>query len=304
MRNLVSAREKKDALWQKFQEDLKQAWLKETARYQKAIESLDRDLAAAVIARDEARQGIRQYLSQGPAAAMMDLETEPGEQDWDSLTTGWRQEQHETDASQAVLRRALASTQAAMPSAPMPSAGGIMTPEAAAQLLLATIHGHCPGMVQPTGPRPGTAEPAPLYNMHKQSDGPTRNTAKEAPVPYLNSPSTRTLDPPPTTSPMSSQRTSSMSRPKAQPRQPVKGAPLQPVHTQQPGSLASKLEAKRTQLQQDTQTEGAGGLAPVPIGDTGAGDKPPVSFVADDDDLTEDSQVQTCNRPEGLDGLG
>ena len=92
MRNLVSAREKKDALWQKFQEDLKQAWLKETARYQKAIESLDRDLAAAVIARDEARQGIRQYLSQGPAAAMMDLETEPGEQDWDSLTTGWRQD--------------------------------------------------------------------------------------------------------------------------------------------------------------------------------------------------------------------
>ena len=137
VRSLTAARKQKDTLWAKWQEEMKQAYLKETMRYEKAVETLERDLQHALAAREDARQNIREYVQRGgmpreeDAGAMEEL-------DWDSMTSQWKREQKETDAPQAVLNRALQPAPAGLPTGPQTAGqGGLMTQEAAARL-----HGH------------------------------------------------------------------------------------------------------------------------------------------------------------------
>ena len=65
VRSLTAARKQKDTLWAKWQEEMKQAYLKETMRHEKAVETLERDLQHALAAREDARQNIREYVQRG-----------------------------------------------------------------------------------------------------------------------------------------------------------------------------------------------------------------------------------------------
>ena len=304
VRSLQMARERKDALWQKFQEDMKQSWLKETARYNKAIEALDRDIAAAITARDEARGNIRQFFLNGPTTARPQAELEEGAMDWEAMTLGWQHEQQEAHASQAVLRRALQPPQTPVQGHPGHGVGGLMSPEAAAQLLMATMHGQALSGAMPLGFPATPTEPVIPDDQSLRSAVPEPNSGKEVPAPYVPSPSSRGPEASTSTSPTALLKPGSVPRSRNQPRMPIKGAPLQPVHTQTANSLANKLEARRTQLQ---STIGEGhteeGHIPPMAGQTDHAGKP-ASLLVDDDDNTEGSEDKPSHKPDGLDGLG
>ena len=152
-----------EAMWGKYFEDLKNAYVRELSRYQKAMSKIEQDLATATTTRDEARRALQQFdfrtLGEEDSQATEALATE-----WHALTAGWQREQEAT-SDQAVLQRSRqlhlpSQSGSSMGQAPMMGAlnGAMMTPDVAARLLLATLAG------QPLtgGPAPGFS-PCPSF---------------------------------------------------------------------------------------------------------------------------------------------
>ena len=67
-------------------------------------------------------------------------------------------------------------------------------------------------------------------------------------APYIASPSSQKVEPHALSSPAPAAKASPVLRTRPGARVPVKGAPLHPVHTQVPGKLSEKLDAKRTAI--------------------------------------------------------
>ena len=293
VRSLTATKKQKEDLWTKWQDDMRKAFLKEAARHDKAIENLTRDLNIAVAARDEARLNIRNYIANGGNAADMER-PEDDDFDWTSMTNRWRQEQQDTDAPQAILRRAMGPPTGHPPPLPVPGQAAMMTPEAATRLFMAVMGGHMPGPgTMPAGAGEGSRGLPTLERPEVTSTGLAGPTAHAAP--YVPSPSRGQMEPPPSgTSPPPNTRTGSASRPRAAPRNPVKGAPLQPIHPQHQSTLTAKLEAKRCALKAvETATAAAADQTGVPA--------PAPTFIPDDED---DDAMNTNAGNKGLDGMG
>ena len=309
VRQLNATREQKEALWAKWQEDMKKSFLKEETRHVKAMQQLDRDLTEAVAAREEARQQIRQYIQSGPAA--MEEPEEPTF-DWESLTRQWRQEQQDIEAPHAVLQRAMQSKPPGISATTTPGSG-LMSQEAAARLFMATMagqvmSGHHGGPPMSNGPHPPpeSSAAAPAGDA-----GPMCSAPAPVAAPYVASPTTRppdhTMTSPET---LAGGRPGSVTRQKPGARVPLKGAPLQPVHTQPVTKITTKLEARRTALlseqaaraDQDHATD-LPAEPPNQEGETRATGPPRgqnTELIEDD----SDEQDQEGQRNGSLDGLG
>ena len=253
VRSLEAAKAKKEAMWGKYFEELKKAYVRELSRYQKAMSKIEQDLTTATTTRDEARRALQQFdfrtLGEEDSQATEALATE-----WHALTASWQREQEATN-DQAILQRSrqllppLQSAPGMGQAAAMGALNGaMMTPDVAARLLLATLAGQ-PMTGQPVpGPAPAhppaaTAEGKAAEQIDKPEGTATKHPehGPEVAPPYVASPSTRLGEAP----------SPSATKPPPRPRQrlPVKGQAIHPVHTQVPTTLSDKLNAKRGVLQ-------------------------------------------------------
>eukprot|EP00439_Symbiodinium_sp_Y106_P074615 s9_g14.t1 len=267
VRSIAAARDNKEKMWTKYQDDMKQSLAKEYARYQKAMETIDKDLAAATSAREEARQNLRQCWQHGLMTGPADGDNDGGDH-WGQVMEGWRQEQQEAEASHAVLHRAFQhATAGGPPEATLKGSGGLMTQEAAARLFAAAMT----GQLIPAVPQmpPGVPGEAAMPRAHPRE--PTymqTSPPPAAPFPPVQADNVRGLpangagapglDP--------SKHTPQRPRPKGPqqvhsglpPRQPVKpSGPGSVAHPASPGgpSLQERLEAKRDALRAGQEKE-------------------------------------------------
>ena len=256
VRNLEAARVKKENMWNKYFDELKKAYVRELSRYQKAMNKIDQDLAAATAARDEARRALQQFdfrkIGEEDSQATEELALE-----WHALTKSWAKEQEAASEQTAMHRPHLPfpGMSPGMGLAPAPMMGmpngAMMTPDAAARLFLATIAGQ--PMMSDQASVPATAA-MPPSSAEERTDKPAEPEQGHVPAgagtapPYVPSPSARTCDAPspPVKPPQRSRQ-----------RLPIKGQPLHPVHTQVPvpATLADKLAAKRSVMKPFCKTE-------------------------------------------------
>ncbi|OLP81663.1 hypothetical protein AK812_SmicGene37770 [Symbiodinium microadriaticum] len=256
VRNLEAARVKKENMWNKYFDELKKAYVRELSRYQKAMNKIDQDLAAATAARDEARRALQQFdfrkIGEEDSQATEELALE-----WHALTKSWAKEQEAASEQTAMHRPHLPfpGMTPGMGLAPAPMMGmpngAMMTPDAAARLFLATIAGQ--PMMSDQASVPATAA-MPPSSAEERTDKPAEPEQGHVPAgagtapPYVPSPSARTCDAPspPVKPPQRSRQ-----------RLPIKGQPLHPVHTQVPvpATLADKLAAKRSVMKPFCKTE-------------------------------------------------
>ena len=307
VRALQKAKAQKDALWEKYQADMKKAYLREMTRHQKELARIEKELESAVEQREEARKEIRQAAARHAAGDDRPMEVENMDEEWQSMTNSWQQEHQEADGPHAVLRRALAGEQPhPQTSAPPPTMGhpssvhpgAITTPEMAARLFMATMAGlPLSSIPMPTAQTMQVPQSVPAPVTAQQGAppgaptvGPTSGAPPvEVPAPFVPSPSSRQAEVP-ASSPMASkarQRT---------PRRPVKTAQVNPVHTYVPPSLGDKLAAKRQAMlaSQDVKPELKEHVAQegnMPSNPT----EPTHSFLADDDsdlEVLESEQLE------------
>ena len=305
VRNLETARVKKEKMWNNYFDELKKAYVRELSRYQKAMTKIEQDLAAATATRDEARRALQQFdfrkLGEEDSQATEELALE-----WQALTQSWAREQDATNEQTAMYRShpPFPGIPPGMGLAPAPMIGmpngAMMTPDAAARLFLATIAGQpmMSGQAPASAPAdkpPSTKEERPDKPAEPEQ-GHAHACAGTAP-PYVPSPSARTCDAP-----------SPPVKPPQRPKQrlPVKGQPLHPVHTQVPATLADKLAAKRNVMRSFGKAEeGAGaptGTKEAVQGPMGPPEQQDVEIVMTDGD-TDDEPPPIPKGP-SLDGLG
>ncbi|CAE7285274.1 unnamed protein product, partial [Symbiodinium sp. CCMP2456] len=92
--------------WQTYLEDMKTAWLKESQRHAKALETLQDELVKATRAQDAARTELRDVHQAAIAGTVRDKPVPELEQTWDTMMAQWTQE-GEASTPEAVLRRAV-----------------------------------------------------------------------------------------------------------------------------------------------------------------------------------------------------
>ena len=105
---MMKDREMKTQQWKAYVDGAKAAYLREKERHQAALNNSEKEIAAAKLAQDEARQAViatidRQSL---PQAAQEEMEVE---EEWDTMLEAWDQEQ--VEQFDGVLRRAMAERQ-------------------------------------------------------------------------------------------------------------------------------------------------------------------------------------------------
>ena len=108
VRSLTATKTRKEALWEKYVQDMKQTLQREHQRHQKELDRLSAELHAATQAQETARAHLRsswEAVAAGGQAPPVAMEAET--EGWDSMLELWQAEQQEAVASQAVLRRAL-----------------------------------------------------------------------------------------------------------------------------------------------------------------------------------------------------
>ena len=235
VRSLAATRAKKEALWTKYLEDMKQTLQREHLRHQKEVERVSADLQAATLVQDDARAHLRQSweaVARGSLPAAEAMETEGDT--WEAMLTSWQTEQHEKMASHAVLQRALGS--AAQVESPMPSfrdavhtppRRGLTAPTMTPPAVAAAAAHTPPGLSRTTdpymtSPGPMTMPDQELAQGHTEDQ--EQDTAPEPPLP---------------------------SRPKStEPRTPVKKLPAGVHHAAASlhKEISDKLEQKRSHL--------------------------------------------------------
>ena len=103
---ILRDRKKTEQQWQEYVRDSRAAYVKEHARYLKAVEICDRDLVEATEQQKNARLLLRHAAIQEelPASTAMETDDRGAAADWESLIAGWEQERALQD--DAILRRA------------------------------------------------------------------------------------------------------------------------------------------------------------------------------------------------------
>ena len=246
--NLQKEQVTREEKWAAYQLAVKAAFNKEKAKYQKDIQRITTDIAAAVDAQNEAHV-MMEYAALNSSASRPERESErEQEAAWDVLM----QDAEEDDAAQ--LRRAQGELRAYME---QQSKQARELRELQEQRRRAAQEAHA----RPTVVRPSTeANPAPPDGQYGGAPPASGETA--APTghggPYVPSPSSRTgtlLSP--------SRSPGVHPRGGAKSREPLKGAPLKPVHTDIPpqASLSDKLLAKRAAMAAKWREK----LPPIPV---------------------------------------
>ena len=260
VRSLTRTRQQKQALWTKYEEDLKMSLMKQYSRHQRDMERLSEELALAMQAQESARAKLR-AIALGEEV----LEGSPTgpSAEWDQMVTSWKAEQKETEAAEAVLRRALGShverEQLTAFRAYLSSVGCSTPPRRGPQ-------------VPPMTPPPVGQAPTTTTQHHPagQQLGQEQSSQSVSPPgllsdPYQTSPSLNTVrtEAPREQEPAPSAEMSMQSphRPKAPARVSVKQLPTTVHHPSTPTTtMADKLDARRAQILSQYPAESAEAL--------------------------------------------
>ena len=174
----------------------------------------------------------------------------------------------------------MSATRASASAAPR----GMISQEDAARLLAATMNGLTGVPPVAIGPPPPDAPVAPA-----QAEPPGLAKAFAPVPPYVTSPSYRRPEAGSAASPGPATADTSSPGQRRPGRAPVKGGPLRPVHTTEPGSgLADKLAAKRQALQ--------------PFGGRGPDAKGPVAVASSDQEANDHAAAAALQEFELSDG--
>ena len=259
VKKLNADKEKREQQWALWERDMKVAWLREKAQYGRDMEQIDREIVSAMTAQEEARTALRfTFETSAPenteVPAAMEVEIEDGAAEWFALRHSWEQEAKPD--WEGVLERALGHRRAMSQQGNQSSTGGqharpsdgsLLSPEVAAQLLQSTLGSLPPRheVAQGHPGHPGAAGSAPV--PVDAGTGPPLTSSLGPQVPYPASPSLPNVEVHASTRAGGFPSPSPGSKPRGGERVPVKGAPLQPVHTGTGTGegLAGKLEQAR-----------------------------------------------------------
>ncbi|CAE7942437.1 unnamed protein product [Symbiodinium sp. KB8] len=263
--NLQKEQVTREEKWAAYQLAVKAAFNKEKAKYQKDIQRITTDIAAAVDAQNEAHV-MMEYVALNSSASRPERESErEQEAAWDVLM----QDAEEDDAAQ--LRKAQGELRAYME---QQSKQARELRELQEQRRRAAQEAHAvPTVVHPSM----ESHPAPPEVQYGKAPPASGETA--APTghggPYVPSPSSRTG-----TLPSPGRSPGTHPRGGAKSREPLKGAPLKPVHTDIPpqASLGDKLLAKRAAM----AAKAEGGGPPLPSAEA-------TIDVPDDEEVMDES---------------
>ena len=228
--------------WEIFAQSLKEGWLRERKRFMKDAERMSSDLAVALEGQQRARMAVHAAYAGHPfraAAPEKAVQQDVEDAGWDSMVGDWEKEHQE--GADAVLRRALESAQ--FPRTPTRQA--LLPPRTPATR--AGPEMHAPPDFGARGPQ-AIAEVDDPYTFGGAPHGePLAETTANGEMP-----STAVTPPVPKYSPSHpGQRDSGQPRVPtalAPPRKDIKAATKQmPMMDTGSGSLASKLEARRTE---------------------------------------------------------
>ncbi|CAE7543989.1 Kcnh2 [Symbiodinium sp. KB8] len=281
VRKLGEEKVTRGAKWEKWAREAKEKFLRQRRQYEEDLARIDEAIASTTQEGQKAAQMVQNLVAHGMAAKQQQQPAE-AEALWDSMVA----EPEDATMESGFMRDALLA--AARAGAHVPQQTGAMaTPDAAARLLAQAMQ-YMPGMaaglitaanapavpVAPEGALPSTAPPGlapPPEHGHPppshRSDMEGHIAATTAPLasnpgpgaPYHGSPDHRVdlMK----AAPSGNNSASPHLPARVVQRQPVKGAPLRPVHsgTGVSGGLAGKLEARRSALEPF-------GSAPAPPG--------------------------------------
>ncbi|CAE7884665.1 unnamed protein product [Symbiodinium microadriaticum] len=280
LRKLQEEKARRAVQWEAYATDVRNKFLAQRKQFEQDRERLQTEMVATMETGQEASAHLRRVVDQGVPARME--VTEEDNAAWAALTTPSQE-----PAPSGFLREAMSAVHAARRSPPgleatAPTAGqGLVTQEAAAQLLAAVI-ANMPNVGAPTG----MAAPG--------------GTHGPPPAPYVPSPSTRRPEAAEAPSPTPTQ--SKASPPKREPRVrvPVKGAPLQPVHTGVglAGSLGAKLDMRRNAMAPFGNPDALAATLPFTL--NGQPTKIATDIDTDDDvDLESKEETGEARPPDG-----
>ena len=235
IRKLREDRAHKEQQWKLYQQKKKEEFLQEERRYKADQQRIEEDIMAQMKLGEESARLVQTLVTHGCAARTEPLVEAEGA--WEAMLKG-----PEDPPATNFLKDALtaAGTMQGL-SRPVAGTEGLMRPEAALQLLQATLAQLPPGLLQSGTPVVG-GQATTVERVSEAGEPPPVTATKGPTEPYLASPSTRTLEEiwgQPSHSPNTRHKNAT--------RQPVKGGTLQPVHTGTGSgeSLGSKLDAKR-----------------------------------------------------------
>ena len=318
VRQLTQTRERKEAQFSAYMEELKKSYLKEYTKYRRAQDKLSEDMQQALQAQEEARHNLRNM------ALRQQLPKEPSseESQWEEMTRAWHQQRQEEQDAAAVLQRAMQGPRPPRPEGPVANPAPARKLSIEALNLLAEHGIHVPPGLTPTatGPLPGsdavlhggTTGPVgpPAYSamsptpptprpMHPaEGPLPTERAAAKATPPHPGEARPAETTAPPVsdtatgggpTPARRSQQDSNLRQ-----RQPVKQLPQGVVHVTSPSrDIATKLERRR---------ERDRAMQATPIAEPGSQGRPPTGSVHTlvNDDTDEELAQDDA---EGLAGL-
>eukprot|EP00439_Symbiodinium_sp_Y106_P055375 s474_g7.t1 len=243
VRRLREERRVKEEQWRIFQKEAKEEFLKERKRFETALQRIEGEITTATKSGQEASLLVQNLAINGIGAKPGPVEDTKTEA-WESLIAD-----EEAHMEPGFLRDALLAAQqfhadpkGSGKGSGMVASGSLMTPEAAAMLLQMTMAHLPPGFPVVPGAAAGDSRTPGPYTS--QPDASVEAGAQGSRAPFPTSPSQPKMDiTPGGGGPPISPGT--RSRPPT--RQPVKGGPLQPVHTGSGtgANLAGKLERAR-----------------------------------------------------------
>ena len=233
----------KEKQWKIYEQEAKAEYLKERKRFELALQKIDQEIKEVTGNGQEASKQVQALATNGLATKQ--ARADNGREMWETMLAEPEAAPEPGFFRDALLAAQQAKAQPTAHSASGSAESGLMTAEAATQLLQATLAQLPSEVLRAMGTVP-TAESTlgPSWGLGTSGGG-TAPTAPTAPAgPYLASPTLAT--PGPGLGTGTGTLPSPGQKPKGHLRQPVKGAPLQPVHTLgHSPQLASKLEAAR-----------------------------------------------------------
>ena len=195
VRSLTATRKQKQALWTKWLDDMRNSYLREQQRHQRDMDRLSQELEMALKAQEAARAGCRAV-----AIGEMTAGGEAVDEDtagWDEMLADWKAERANSEGPDAVLRRALATSDRLVTTPPRRGTQSLpMTPPAPSGAAAVRTQDHSqivrdPYMVSPshsTLPETTTAGPEEVA----QEEAPTaaaaqrpRSTTQRQPIKQL-----------------------------------------------------------------------------------------------------------------------
>ena len=302
IRRLQEERVRRTTQWELFMKKTKSDFMEQQKQFQQDLQRIQSDIDAATTTGREASEVVKQLVLYGAPQTEADDSGQAAA--WDELM---KDEDEEHAAAPGFFQDALQAASYGRQAAMNPH-GGMMTAEAAARLLAAAM-AHLPqvgDMSGPAGPQPayGTGPPAPHPEAANvaSTQNPSGTATHPAPPPYIPSPS----HPGAVRPPMGLSPQPGGPSPGKKQRVPVKGAPLQPVHTAGPGQMQDRLNAKRHAMRPFRQAPSEHHAEVCQEGEVSLpeGANQPPAVIPDDGDQDLSSPKNVPPQQVALEGMG